>query len=597
MAAARQGSYQAEIDTLDAGSIVPCAEWVVRESRQGWSGYGVVDAAPDKTVTYGEAFDHAINFGLRPEAPMALGLWARPPPGEESESEENSDSSARKTRLVSVRTWPSVVTQVSAPTQVRDRRGGVIVMFSDPVRFLLNAPVWGVYRDCSPGQLFGAGLSLAAGGEGALTLEPALPGLPQIKISEFLRESVQEVPYAVATGEPLGVWLAQVLGAFGIRAELVGRKSGRLDIQLRDSAPAGTPLSITLLPGAPSASNAAIVAIRPHGTRPVRDALYDGVSQGHPVRVGDWTPPIGQMIDLMEGLDVDEASYLADFQEERSELNLSSLEIVTEQPGVHPGRLLEFSNRSVTGASVWQVVRTCHGQGQGRYRNSVEMVKKGVAWRPETPDRIAPVTVTGVVDDGDSVLGEIVDRDKLGRIPVRIGMGLSVVAEDGTDLAPTPVQLDLSIAEPMAGGSHGFVPGHRQGDICRVSVHHPLKAEVKGFLYGFDNRVALNLLDASAAIMASNPLANWSGMVFRPGDDAEEEDVETVSSWRSGSPPSTEPPEDDREDNDAEGSSDGALPSSAASIMSSASATASSASATASENDAEGGSDGGGIGT
>ena len=544
MATVTGSSYAAEIDTLDAGSVVPCAEWAVRENLQGWSGFGVVDTAPGEAIGYAEAFRRAVDYGLRPEAPVALGLWARPPEAATETEESGSASPAApegKAEMVNVRTWPSVVTEVGAPTKVRNRTSGVIVMFSDPIRYLLHSRIWGAYRDCSPGALLGAGLSLASGGDGAPTLTPALPGFPPLTIREALREPARELRYAIAAGEPLGSWLAGIFGALGIRIELIGRESGRVDITLRDTPPNGAPLSMTLLPGSPSASNAAIKGIRQRGQRQIRDTMYDAVTQGDPVRVGELTPPVGQML-FMTDIDIDEAAYLADFEEQRSELNLNTLEIVTEQPGIHPGRLLEFGNRSVSGASVWQVAQTCHGQGAGRYRNSADLVKSGVSWRPEAPPRKGPVTVTGVVDDGASELGEIVSRDVLGRIPVTIGMAFRVTMESDEEDAeaagpvPAPAQLRLSITEPMAGGSHGFVPSHRQGDICRINVHSPVHAEIGGFLYGFDNRLAKNILDVSASIMASNPLARWSGMVFRPGDDADTEDEQIVSDWQKGAP-------------------------------------------------------------
>ena len=559
MAVVTGSSYVAEIDTLDAGSVVPCVEWAVRENLQGWSGFGVVDTATGEPVGYGEAFRRTIDYGLRPEAPIALGLWARPPEvaaETEETGSESFDATEGAVKMINIRTWPSVVTEVGAPTEIRNRTSGVIVMFSDPIRYLLHSRIWGAYRDCSPGALLGAGLSLATGGDGAPTLTPALPGLPPLAIHEALRESVRELPYAIAAGEPLGSWLAGIFGALGIRIELVGRESGRVDVTLRDTPPNNPPLSMTLLPGSPSASNAAIKGIRQHGPRQIRDTIYDAVTQGDPVRVGELTPPVGQILSMAD-IDIDEASYLADFEGQRSELNLNTLEIVTEQPGLHPGRLLEFSNRSVSGASVWQVAQSCHGQGAGRYRNSADLVKSGVSWRPEAPARKGQVTVTGVVDDGESELGEIVSRDVLGRIPVMIGMAFRVASEsdggedaDAAGPVPAPTQLRLSITEPMAGGSHGFVPSHRQGDICRINVLSPLHAEIGGFLYGFDNRLAKNILDASASIMASNPLARWSGMVFRPGDDADQEDEQIVSNWQKGAPPAAS---DETGDSSADG--------------------------------------------
>ena len=537
-----RGSYVVEIDALDVGSVVPTHEWVVHESRQGWTGFCVVDPGYTEFISRHEAFRRTLNFGLRPEAPVALGLWAKPAEDAEPPAADAGGAAGAGTRgpegLVNVRTWPSVVTEVSVPSGDFPAHTRAMIFFVDPMRFLLQSPIWGAYKECSPGELLGGALSLAAGGDGRPTLTPALAGLPTLRITESLRESTRKLPYVIAVGEPLGRWLASVFGRLGIRAELIGRSSGRVDIFLRDGAPAGKPVEMTLLPGSATATNAVLTSLRQTSRDVRRGALLDGVSIGESQRIGPAVGPVGKLI-YGTGVDRDEADYLAEFEGQRSALDMNAVRIVTAQPGLHPGRMLRFANRSVSGAIDWQVARVWHGSADGRYRNSADLVKGGVAWRPDVPQIGPPVTVTGLVDDGRSTVGSSVSRDRLSRVPVLLGASASDLGEGASEAnapAPAPVQIDLPVTEPMAGGVHGFVPSHRQGDACRISVHHPMWAEVSGFVYGYRGRVGQNLVDASAAMVVDNLDEKWSGVVFRPWADAEEEDEHEVAQWTANIP-------------------------------------------------------------
>lgn len=562
--------YLAEIDTLDGGAILPLADWQVYESRQGWMGFGTVDPSPGETVSATEALDRVLDHGVHPEAPVAVGLWIRGTAAPDSGTVEGGGaggggSAAAASGLVSVRTWPAMVTEVGAPAGAFPIRRGAMVLFCDPIRYLLRAPVWGAWKDATPGELLGAALSLAVGGAGRPTLTPTLPGLPQLKIAETLSEPAPDLPYTIATGEPVGHLLARVFGRLGIRMELLGHQDGHIDVHLRDMVPEGTPVSLTLLPGRASASNAVLSGTSQRRHPGVRGVLFDGIALGESLRLGEQTDAVGDLL-YGEGLERDEAEHLAGFEDDRADLDMNAVRLTTGQPGLYPGRLVTFSNRSISGASTWQVARVWHGAGEARYRNTVDVVKSGVGWRPRQPPAHPPVTVTGIVDDGRSEPGAFVARDELGRIPVTLGflagtpVGNVEVSTDGGELpvstsfgsidpgggggepgaddpvepAPAPVQLALPVIEPMAGGKHGFVVNHRQGDVCRVSVHHPMWAEVTGFSYAFDHVVGKNLVDASAALVVRNQGREWSGLLFQPGDQAEEDDVDTVAEWRQG---------------------------------------------------------------
>ncbi|MCY4305510.1 MAG: hypothetical protein OXC62_12170 [Aestuariivita sp.] len=93
-----------------------------------------------------------------------------------------------------------------------------------------------------------------------------------------------------------------------------------------------------------------------------------------------------------------------------------------------------------------------------------------------------------------------------------------------------PARVPLQIVQPMAGGLHGFVTAHRQGDICRVAVHTVLHAEITGFQYRSDRDIKDDILSATAGIVAEHNLqSSWSGMVFRQIKDTETPSEESAS--------------------------------------------------------------------
>ncbi len=99
-------------------------------------------------------------------------------------------------------------------------------------------------------------------------------------------------------------------------------------------------------------------------------------------------------------------------------------------------------------------------------------------------------------------------------------------AQESKRIAPErwPPRLPLGIAEPMAGGLHGFVSAHRHGDSCRIAVYHPLYAEVIGFEYRGDRRINEGLAGVTAGMVVEHDgSASWSGFVFRRTDQLEEE--------------------------------------------------------------------------
>lgn len=83
-----------------------------------------------------------------------------------------------------------------------------------------------------------------------------------------------------------------------------------------------------------------------------------------------------------------------------------------------------------------------------------------------------------------------------------------------------PPRLPLPVVHPMAGGLHGFIPSHRQGDACRVAVHGPFSAEVIGFQYRDDRPINSEIKEATAGFVVEHDTGQaWSGFVFRPVED------------------------------------------------------------------------------
>ena len=157
--------------------------------------------------------------------------------------------------------------------------------------------------------------------------------------------------------------------------------------------------------------------------------------------------------------------------------------------------------------------------------------------RPPVPANRGPVTLSGWVDDGESDPGEPVARDYLGRIPVRFAFQCEPEDEEapadaagsagdtagsGAE-APAAPTVALSVVDPMAGGVHGFVPEHRQADLCRIAVHHPLHAEVHGFAYNDGRRIGERTSDSSMGMIVGNRPEGWSGVLFRPKEEVAEE--------------------------------------------------------------------------
>ena len=93
-----------------------------------------------------------------------------------------------------------------------------------------------------------------------------------------------------------------------------------------------------------------------------------------------------------------------------------------------------------------------------------------------------------------------------------------------------PPRLPLAVIAPMAGSLHGFIHGHRQGDICRVAIHNPLYAEVTGFQYRANRQINSDIVGATAGLVVEHNLGEaWSGVVFQPAQDLAKADAGKIA--------------------------------------------------------------------
>ena len=461
-----------------------------------------------------------------------------------------------------VRTWPSVVTSVATEgsEDVNEPDAVCLVTLRDPLTYLGDRPVWAAFVECPLGRMLGGALSCAAGHDGRPTRNPILPGLPTVRIHEELRDEVADVGYAIAAGEPLRHWLDRVFSRLGVRIEMIGDVDGTLHMTVCDRVPSGTGvnsdggLDMTMDPNRePGATNLVLSEVDVNAPAIVRGGLLDDVAGDGPRRFGPGGALETVLIERQPN--ADEAVRRAGFRQANRRLKQTRATFSSGQPGLTPGRVVNLkpsgpvAQRShplaygpppgaatpsgvavqgpptaLLGARRWQVADVAHLCERARYWNQASFEKTGLAWRPEPPRERGAMVVSGVVDDGTSAQGELVGRDRLGRVPIRLSFipeaSDSSSAQSPDD--PAPALVPLSPVAPGAGDRHGFVSDHRQGDWCRVSVINPLFAEIMGYSHRDDRQLGENVRDATAGIVVREDLGEWHGMLFRPHADEDD---------------------------------------------------------------------------
>ncbi len=517
-----------------AGNSLPVSALRLDERYgSGWEGRAVIAFSSRSPITGGAALGLAGGTGIKPGHGVAVHLALAGTGGGDPH------------RGLIVRSWPCIVSKLEPFTGLKS--AGCHVGLIDPVTFLVRRPIWGAYRACSAGMMIGGALSSAAGGNAKPALQPILPGLPIVRIVEDYREDLEELPYAIAAGQPMREWLDAFTGLLGLRVEMRGViEDASVEVKLSDRKPSGRPLCMTFGPSSTTSKNiggSGPLLVTGYTARPgmnARGGVLDDPAHG------EFTPfgrrgAIERIFSEPE-VGLDEAARRLGFPLVGAFAEMLAADVISRQPGFRPGRTIRLSGGDIRGLDNWQLARVAHRVDAGRYENRATMIRGDVAWHPPPPPPRAPLFVSGTIDGGTGLLThEPVPRDRLGRIPVTFPFVPTALgdedsdegvfegdpkasAEFDTEVAQQrwPPRIPLTIIEPMAGSLHGFIPAHRHRDTCRVVVHDPFRAEIVGFQYRADRRINAGIAEATAGLVVEHDYSrSWSGWVFRSTDDLE----------------------------------------------------------------------------
>ncbi len=399
----------------DESFTIPIGRLDVSETyNAGWRGRAVLTGTVRPGITSSRFMGTMMAKGVVPGSSANVYVTIR-----------SRDSQGQPDELDGqvMRTWPVVLGAVEPVETGQVSVAGCSVQIMDPVTFLDSRAIWGAYRGCSVAEMVGGALSMAAGGEGGPTLTPPLPGLPAVTVTATYRESLEWMQYAIAAGQPLGVWLGEVAGLLALRMELIGRNDGTVVLQLTDKPAMGqevesrvagageelrhdddgrTPVEVTGLYSQPST--------------PLRAAVLDDITQGAFRRVGG-----GSVANVIQafGVDADEvAARMLGTQRGRS-AEMFVVSAASTQPGFRPGRRATF-DKPLMRVTQWQVAGVRHRMRGEAYSNSLTMFDARIPWVPTAPSSRPDIIVPAAIDGGeDLALHQPVPRDRMGRIPVR----------------------------------------------------------------------------------------------------------------------------------------------------------------------------------
>lgn len=424
--------YRARLTRPGAGDDgIRLAEFAVGEGYStGWSGTGVVVAKGETAMTPGTMISAVMASGVLAGTAVDLAL-------------DVSDGPLDGTNA---RTWPCVVASLK-PFVIDEFSARCDVHLVDPVSYLAEQPVWGAYRRVSAAEAVGGALSLAAGGDGKPTRAPVLSGLPPVQVIAEYREALDEVPYAIATGQRLGDWLAEFLAMLGLRAELEGHQDGRTELTLTDAVPGGPPFEMSVVTPSgtdpPSPDSAGTILLNSHTAfsgAPFRGALLDDPTKGS-VRPLLSYGAVGAVLADAE-LDVDEAARRVYQAFEGVVAGMLTMTAKTRLPDIRPGKVVRLS-RATHGFGDWQVPSVSHAFRNSAYENDATLIRGDIAWHPPLPLPRPPVFVTALVNGGHGFdFQQPVPRDRLGRIKVTFPFTPTPAGKAGVELAVADASLD-----------------------------------------------------------------------------------------------------------------------------------------------------------
>ena len=352
-----------------------------------------------------------------------------------------------------IRSWPCMVSRMVPQDSEDDTRALCRIELVDPIGYLASREIWGAYRDVGASELVGGAIALAAGADEGPTTEVAMAYLPTIRVRGLHRDALDVIPYAVASGETLGEWLARVLGMLGLRAELFAEDGGDTQVMYLTDALAhrgsyemhvereGVELSEEEQGRDGGVSIRSRVAFPGN---PLRGALLDDPTQGTPRKLV-WYGPVGHVV-RAQGADTDEVTERAVHEVRRGICEALMVRASSGHPGIEPGRTVVL-NETINRIDHWQVASARHLVRGGVYDNDATLLRADTAWHPPEPEPRGTVIVTAMVDHSDQTLyNEPVPRDRLGRINVRFGFLPPLDREIAFALADADVNRDGSFS-------------------------------------------------------------------------------------------------------------------------------------------------------
>lgn len=347
-----------------------------------------------------------------------------------------------------IRSFPGFIAEVKPyGTNVVQATGvteaWIEVIVRDVVSHLADQPVWGVFRGQSAAEIVGGALSLAAGTDGKATLNPVVPDHSEIVIHDGLRPGLDFVPYAIAAGQTLGVWLSDLYGLLAIRMEMLADSTGELTIMLHDGVASATPLKMSVLEGggagAPLDDSSAlkVVNVGSYSGDRWRAAVLDDPTKGGFRRLGNG--PVGAVV-AGEDIDLEEAAVRAERPLAGRAAELMVATVQSRTPNLRPGSTVSLTRpmiESMASTNKWQASWVRHWVLSANYANEVDLLLGGHPWVPPRPPQRPVIFVPARVDGGRQYeLNNPVPRDRLGRIPVSFPFAPTLDAEDaGTSLA------------------------------------------------------------------------------------------------------------------------------------------------------------------
>ena len=325
-----------------------------------------------------------------------------------------------------IRTWPCMVSQMVPLDSEDDTRAICRIQLVDPLGYLASREIWGAYRDVSAAELVGGAIALAAGADEGPTTEVVTPWLPKIRVRARHRDALDVIPYAIASGETLGEWLARVLGTLGLRAELFAEDGGdTLVVYLTDALAHRGSYDMHIERDGVELSDDEQgrdggISIRSRVAfpgNPLRGALLDDPTQGTP-RVLVGFGPIGHVVQA-QGADTDEVTERAWHEVRRGFCEALMVRASSGHPGIEPGCTITL-NETINRIDHWQVASARHLVSEGAYDNDATLLRADTAWHPPEAEPRGTVIVSAMVDHSEeSLYHEPVPRDRLGRINVR----------------------------------------------------------------------------------------------------------------------------------------------------------------------------------